>query len=257
MDNNNLKPNKSRESDFEVVFNPNNYLYFYEKIINPEVTNQQIEFLIKKLKLSSSMKILDLACGNGRHATRLAKLGHSVVGLDTNKDMIEIAKKEAKQTGVNVKWMLKDMRKISYKEEFDRVLLLFTSFGFFDDKENFHALEKISNALRPKGLFCLDIPSRDSFLSYLHPYGETEREGNLMIDRSSFDPKTGRWIDRRIYIKEGKRTDAPFSVRLYNYTEIRDLLKAVKLEILDSYGDWEARPFTWESRRMIIIAEKK
>ena len=193
-------------------------------------------------------------CKQGRHANRLAELGHTVVGVDVSKGFLEIAR--ANKKGINVKYVKEDMREISFKEEFDRVLLLYTSFGYFDDRENFRVLENVAAALKSGALFCFDIPNRDVFLKNFSPFMVTEKEGNLMIDRSSFDVNSGRWHNDRIYIREGKRVDAPFSVRLYNFTEIKSLLNAAGLDIQACYGNWNAQPFTGESRRMIVVAKK-
>lgn len=104
---------------------------------------------MRELELDKPMKILDLACGHGRHANRLAELGHSVTGVDITSGFLEIAKKDAQERGVSVEYVQGDMREISFKEEFDRVLLLFTAFGYFEDEENFKVLENVAQALKP------------------------------------------------------------------------------------------------------------
>lgn len=243
--------------DFEAVFEPDDYLYFYGDALTEERTKREIEFLVKELELDKPMKILDLACGHGRHANRLAKLGHSVTGVDINLGFLEIAKKEAKEKGVSVEYIMEDMRKISFHEEFDRVLLLFTSFGYFEDDENLLVLKNIANALKPTGLFCFDTFNRDVFLKHFLPYIVVEKGNDLMIDRNTFNSATGRVYNKRIVIRNGKRKDKPFFVRLYNLTEIGDLLNRVGLRIYKLYGDWDSNPFTNESRRMIIIAKKE
>ena len=78
-----------------------------------------------------------------------------------------------------------------------------------------------------------------------------------MIDRNTFDSATGRLTSRRIVIRDGKRKDKTFFVRLYNPTEIKELLSRVGLSIHKIYGDWDAKPFTSNSRRMIITAKKE
>jgi hypothetical protein len=102
----------------------------------------------------------------------------------------------------------------------------------------------------------LDIPNRDTFLSNLRADVVTEKEGNLMIERHNFDPLSGRLYNRRILIRDGVRKDKPFFTRLYNPTEISKLLKQVGLEVRQMLGDWDSRPVSLETRRMIIIAEK-
>ncbi len=242
--------------DFEAVFEPDDYLYFYEDRLTDERTNKEVEFLIKELKLDKTMKILDLACGYGRHTNRLAEKGFNVIGVDINPGFLEIAKRDAKEKGIKVEYIQEDMRKISYKEEFDRILLLFTSFGYFEDEENFKVLENIARALKPGGLFCFDTLNRDIFLKNFLPYIVVEKGNDLMIDRNTFDSITGRLYTQRIVIRNGKRKDKPFFVRLYNPTEIRDLLKRAGLSICNMYSDFDSKSFTNDSRRMVIIAKK-
>jgi len=83
-----------------------------------------------------------------------------------------------------------------------------------------------------------------------------EKEGNLMIEKYMFDGITGRLNTKRIEIRNGERKDKYFFVRLYNPTEIRDLLAKAGLEIHRMYGGWDAKPFTNDSRTMIIVAKK-
>lgn len=242
--------------DFEGVFEPDDYLYFYGDQLTEERSRKEIEFLVNELKLGRSMKILDLACGHGRHANRLAELGHSVVGVDITLRFLEIAEKDAKEKGVNVSYIHQDMREISCEEEFDRVILLFTSFGYFEDEGNLRVLENVARALKSGGLFCFDTFNRDLFLKTFLPYTVTEKGDDLMMNRIAFDATLGRLYNRRIVIRNGKRKDKPFFVRLYNPTEIRDLLKVVGLSIYKMYADFDSQPFTSESRRMVIIARK-
>ncbi|HID96073.1 MAG TPA: class I SAM-dependent methyltransferase [Candidatus Latescibacteria bacterium] len=242
--------------DFDAVFDPDNYLYFYERIIGKERTAREVDFLVKRLGLSSPMKILDLACGHGRHANRLAELGHFIVGVDINRGFLKIAKGDASERRLNVKYVLGDMRAIPCNSGFDRVLFLATAMGYFNDADNLTVLKNIATVLKPQGLFCVDTWNRDLLLRNFHPYTVVEKEGNFMIDRRSFDSKTGRLRIDRIYLREGKRTDAPFPVRLYNFTEMRDLLKTAGLCIHAAYGDWDGRPFTTRSSLMIIVAKR-
>ena len=245
------------EFDFEAVFEPDDYLYFYEDALTQERTKREIEFLVRELEFDKPMKILDLACGHGRHANRLAELGHNVTGADITQGFLKIAKSDAKKKGITVEYIQKHMREISFKEEFDRVILLFTSFGYFDDEDNLKVLKNVASALKPRGLFCFDTFNRDVFLKHFLPYIVVEKGNDLMIDRNTFNSATGRLYNKRIVIRKGKRKDKPFFVRLYNPTEIGDLLNRVGLRIYKMYGDWDSGPFTNESKRMIIISKKE
>jgi SAM-dependent methyltransferase len=98
--------------------------------------------------------------------------------------------------------------------------MLFTSFGYFEDEDNRRVLEGVAQALKPGGLFVLDIPNRDTFLNNTPSANVMEKDGNLMIDRGSFDTLTGRWHNRRIVIRNGIRKDKPF---LYPFSWLENL----------------------------------
>ncbi len=242
------------EFDLENVFEVEDYLYFYQDNLIGDILDHQIEVLRAYLHLDQPMKILDLACGFGRHANHLAALGHSVVGIDYTPGFLEIAKKAADTAGVRVEYVQGDMRTIKYKNEFDRVLLLFTSFGYFSEESNSLVIQNIAESLRPDGLLCMDILNRPVDLP---PCKVIEKEGNLMIDRYSFEPLTSRLHNSQIIIRDGIRKDKPYSIRIYNLPEIENLLTLAGLRLEKTYADWDGNPLTADSRRMIIVAQKR
>ena len=242
--------------DFAAVFNPDDYLYYYADALTEERTEKEVAALVPLLELEQPMRILDLACGFGRHTNRLAALGHSLVGVDLMEGFLAVARQEAEKLGVQVDYRQGDMRRISFEQEFDRVTLLFTAFGYFEDDENLLVLQNAARALKPGGLLIFDTNNRDTLLRNFHPAFVHEKDGNLLIDRMSFDSLTGRMQNRRILIRDGVRKDMPFFVRLYNPSEIRPLLAQAGLELYKVYGDWGGQPLSPESRRMVIIAKK-
>jgi len=242
--------------DFKAVFEPNDYLYFYSQGLTQQRTNREVKFLIKHLTFTKKMDILDLACGHGRHSNCLAGLGYNITGVDITKGFLDIAKKEARKRKLKVKYIRQDMRKINYKEKFDRVLLLFTAIGYFDDKTNLKVLRNIACALKPKGLLCFDTFNRDAFFKKYLPYIVSEKGKDLMIDIHSYDEKTKRLYNKRIVIRDGKRKDKPFFVRLYNPDEIKSELRKAGMKVFKMFADWDGKLFTKKSRRMIIVAQK-
>jgi len=82
-----------------------------------------------------------------------------------------------------------------------------------------------------------------------------EKGGDLLISRFSFDLLTGRFHNRRIVIRDGIRKDKPFFVRLYNATEIRDLLNRAGLEVVTLSGGG-GKPLSADSRGMVVVASK-
>lgn len=241
--------------DLESVFEVDDYMFAYQDDLTDERSNADVASLAKLLELDTPMKILDLACGFGRHSNRLAALGHSVTGVDFMPGFLEIARQKAAEMQVQVDYRQGDMRHISFLNEFDRVLLLFTSFGYFEDDENARVIENMTRALRPGGCLMFDIPNRDVILKDLHPSEVIDKNGNLLINRLSFDVLTGRFHNRRIVIRNGVRKDKPFSIRLYNATEIRGLLIQTGLEDYRLLGE-DNQPVSANSRRIVVIARR-
>lgn len=242
-----------KDFDFDEVFEADDYLYFYQEILTKEVTKKEISFLTNELNIKKGMRILDLACGYGRHSNILSEIGCNVVGIDNNNDFINIANSNNK-FGVN--YIKDDMRNIKYENEFDIVLLLFSAFGYFDDSDNLKVLDNISKSMKKGGLFCFDTFNRDNVFKNFLPFIVIEKENNLMIDRNNFDINTARLYNRRIVIRNNIRKDKNFFIRLYSFTEIKEILEKLGLSIIKTYSNWESKSFNINSQRMIIIASK-
>jgi SAM-dependent methyltransferase len=243
--------------DFDAVFRADDYLYFYGDSLKDEYSEQEVGFLVRELSLQKRMSILDLACGHGRHANRLAAQGFAVTGVDRSQEFLAIAGDDAKQRRVSVRYICADVRKYMVVKEYDRVIHLFSSFGYFTDPENDQVIRNIAASLKTGGMLCLDILNRDAALKYLPASAVREKDGGLLIDRNRFDPLTGRLYNDRIVIRDGQRRDTPFFLRLYSATEITALLEQRGLVVKKIFGDWDGKPFGGESRRMIVIAEKE
>lgn len=242
--------------DITEVFEVDDYLYFYSEALTEERTEAEVAAIVKMLHLEMPMNILDLACGYGRHTNHLAAMGHQMTGIDIMPGFLEIAKRDAQELGVEVCYRQEDMRRISYQEEYDCVLLIFTAFGYFNDNENQQVLRNIQQALKPGGRIIFDTPNRDVFLKHIKPCFIVEKEGNLMIDRISFDALTGHSINRRTVIRDGFCRDKPFKIRLYNPDEIEAYLEEAGFETEQIYGGWDEQLLSPDSQRMIIIGRK-
>ena len=100
-----------------------------------------------------------------------------------------------------------------------------------------------------------DIQNRDVFLKDLPPAEVIEKGDDLLINRFSFEPSTGRFHNRRIVIRDGIRKDKPFSIRLYNATEINQMLERVGLVDYRLLGE-DNQPVSAHSRRLVVIARR-
>lgn len=249
---------KSSDQDFDpkAVFDAEDYLYFYKDSLKDEYTEEEVHFLVRELGLDQPKKILDLACGHGRHANRLAGLGHDLTGVDQSKDFLAIARDDARKSKVTVCYICADSREYTSPAAYDCVIHLFSSFGYFSDPDNERVIRNVADSLRLGGLFCLDILNRDAFLKDCPRFSVREKNSDLMIDRNRFDPLSGRLSNFRIIIRDGRRKDTPFFLRLYNPTEIVALLEQTGFVLEKVFGDWKGNRFDGDSKRMILIARK-
>ncbi|MDR7434998.1 MAG: class I SAM-dependent methyltransferase [Armatimonadota bacterium] len=124
------------------------------EVMFPEQAWQQAEelcgHLLQLLNLQPGAKILDLACGPGRFALPLAKRGFCVVGFDLASVYLEQARKKAQEQGLFIELVQGDMREIPFEDEFDAVINMFTSFGYFDDeRDHLKVLQGVHKSLKP------------------------------------------------------------------------------------------------------------
>jgi SAM-dependent methyltransferase len=241
--------------DLNAVFEVDDYMYVYGDDLTDERSEAEVAAWVQLLEMDSPLNILDLACGFGRHANRLAALGHTVTGVDIMPSFLEMARQQAKTMGVQVDYRQGDMRQLSFNAEFDRVLLLFTSFGYFNDVENAQVAENVARALKPGGLLAIDMINRDVVARDSPATDVTDKGDGLIINRLSFDVLTGRFHNRRIVIRNGVRKDKPFWIRLYNVQEIQHLLASAGLETHKLLGG-DGQPLSAQSRRLAVIARK-
>jgi ubiquinone/menaquinone biosynthesis C-methylase UbiE len=131
---------------------------------SPELTLQQISFILNALKAPAGAKILDLCCGYGRMTHLIAKNNsYEITGFDLSEDFLEIARAEF--SAPNITYVQGDMRQLPFKNKFDAVVNLFTSFGYFEtDEENERVLTQINQALKKGGLFFLDYENKFNFV---------------------------------------------------------------------------------------------
>ena len=113
----------------------------------------------------------------------------------------------------------------------------------------------MARAPKPGGLLGFDIPNRDVVVKELPASHVIDKGGDLIINCLSFDVLMGRFHNRRIITRDGVRKDEPPSVRLYNATEIRDLVSRAALKVYKG-SESNGQPVPVSSQRMVVIARK-
>ena len=212
-----------------------------------------LDRLMGHLQIPSQSTILDVACGTGRHARQLAKMGFEVTGFDVSESSIDEAKENKPE---NTNFFLHDMRLPFPVQGFDLALNLFTSFGYFKtEEEDIAVVQNINNALSPKGLFVLDFFNVAHVRQCLVPEQQFQLEGIRFLIRKILRENL---IIKDIYLTDGsERFHFEESVKLLDFDDFRRYLRLCHFEILEVFGNYELGIFEpAQSERLIIIARK-
>lgn len=135
----------------------------YRAMLSSTLTELEVQTIDKILELPSGSTILDVCCGYGRHLIPLARKGYCVTGIDISSTVLQKTCSQAQNENLKVNVIQADMRCLPFASYFDAAILMFNSFGIFDEGDNRITLHAISRALRSGGLFLLDIPNRAYF----------------------------------------------------------------------------------------------
>jgi len=231
------------------------YLYFYAPLLTDERSEQEADLIWRLLDLKPGLEVLDLACGHGRIANRLAARGARVTGLDATPRFLALAREDAAARGVEVEYVEGDMREPRWEGRFDRTLSWFTSFGYFDDDDNRAVLAAVHRTLKVGGRFLIDLNNRDWIMGHYRTHSIAERDGNFMFDSHTYDPLSGVSNGERIIIRDGKTRRFDLSVRMFPFTELHGWLERAGFTEVNGYGR-DGGPLTIDHPRMVIVASK-
>lgn len=216
--------------------------------------------VIRLLGLTGRRRVLDIPCGYGRHSIELARRGHFVTGTDLNAVHLDRAREDAEHQGVAVTFERRNMLTLAYQEEFDAVINMFYSFGFFGtDDENLGVLRNFYQALLPGGKFLMhtdvNMPRIRNGGYRAHEVRNLMGGGRLLIDER-FDDATcrieGQWTIERGSTKSSKR----YSVRVYEVPEFVQMCLDVGFATCSALGGWDGKPYSPETEEIIFVAQK-
>lgn len=212
-----------------------------------------IDHLVKQLALQPNAKVLDLACGKGRHAVHLNKLGYEVTGVDLSEASIEAARKF--ENG-KLSFFVHDMRQPLYINYFHYIFNLFTSFGYFDtEAENHDVLKAAYDGLKPGGLFIIDYMNSRKVIDNML------RRETKVVDGITFNihrSLTNGFITKKIsFTDKGHNFEYQEKVKAFKYHQLKDLLQKAGFTITHQFGDYYLHPFAEnQSDRVILVGRK-
>lgn len=212
-----------------------------------------IDNLISRLKIQKKSTILDVACGKGRHSVYLHTKDMNVVGIDLSSNSIKIAKEEEKKS---LKFEIWDMRNVFKKNTFDIVVNLFTSFGYFETKED---EQKTMNAmalnLKHNGILIIDFMNVKKVTKELVAY-EKKKIDNVTfeINRNIYN----KYIIKNIKISNNRKIyQFQEKVKALTLTDFSKIINNAGLTIIDIFGNYQLGDFNaLKSDRLIMVCKK-
>jgi SAM-dependent methyltransferase len=222
-----------------------------------------VAMIVEVLHLQPGQRVLDLACGSGDHALRLAQRDLEVLGVDIAPSLIAHCRQQAAEAGVpGAHFEPGDMRELAYEGEFDAMLLLSGSFGFFDDATNAAVLAGIARALKPQGRLLIDVfdptnmvvrPPRRSWSAYAGGYG---------LRTTWWEPESCTYVSEFMFV-DGDGVLNTFAgqerIRVYSLPEWRAMLAAVGLKLTHALADTRLPLVTYDRDHydnLVVVGQK-
>lgn len=229
-----------------------------------EDTPNQIDFIIKTLELKGNEKILDLACGFGRHSLYLAKLGYNVTGVDITKDYINDARIEAQKNGLKIDFIQEDIRNIKFMENFDVVLNLADgAIGYLEnDIENLKIFDAISNSLKIGGKHFMEICNAEHAKAFFPKRHWEIGSKSLSLPEFIWENETKRMLYSQWEAEFGKTLEKPKeikpinTIRLYSKNELNEILEKRNMKIISTYSNYYGKPDTVKELQLMVYSKK-
>ena len=201
------------------------------------------------LNLPEEAKILDLACGKGRHSIYLNSLGYEVTGADLSENSIAEASQFENE---KLHFKVHDMRDIC-EEKYDAIFNLFTSFGYFEnDEDNLTTIKAIHNSLNETGFACIDFMNVDYVIANLVPEEIKTVEGiDFHIKRYVKDNHIFKEI---AFSHEGEKYHFTEKVQALRLADFEQMMEEAGVYLLDIFGNYKLQKFYKnDSERLIMI----
>jgi SAM-dependent methyltransferase len=229
-----------------------------------ERTESEIKRALTMLRPQGGERILDLACGTGRHSLELVRQGFSVVGVEIGEELVEIARRDAAEQGLEAEFVQGDLRELDYDGEFDIVLNLNDgAVGYFEtDEENHKTFEVISRALKPGGQNLIQVPNILYARARLPQRSWIPSESMVELVEHRWNKKNSYMEGAMIPVRFGdvlenldKRIE--FRQRLYTVDELRGIYDSVGMNLERAFhGNGRPKEPTENQFEIFVSARK-
>jgi SAM-dependent methyltransferase len=231
---------------------------FYHKLYFERDEQEASEFihrLVEYLKPAPGSRMLDVACGRGRHSRILASLGYEVTGIDISEESILYAGSLA--DGLT-EFFVHDMRRPFRVNYYHYAFNLFTSFGYFKTRrEHDDAIRTIAASLKPGGMFVLDYLNIHYAEDHLVPHESKKMDGTVY--------EISRWHDEFHFYKKIMIRDASLKhpaeytevVAKFNLSDFEEMLGLCRMQVVEVFGDYRLGRYDVKKTPRLVLVSKK
>jgi SAM-dependent methyltransferase len=201
---------------------------------------------------------LDLCCGPGRCSLPLASHGFAVTGVDRSKFFLDKARASARSAKLKIEWIQSDMRNFVREDAFNLVLSMFTSFGYFEDRdEDLLILNNIFRSLRPGGAFLMEVLGKEILARMLQDSSvSTLPDGTTLFEQRKIIDDWSRVVTDWNIIRKGKARKFTIRLNLYSGQELREKLELAGFSNVKLMGTIDRAPYDSQAKRLIALAWK-
>jgi SAM-dependent methyltransferase len=230
------------------------FMFPEERIASADATVKKALSLCKVKGKSA----LDLCCGPGRCSVALSRRGFSVTGVDRTKYLLDKARARARAAKVRIEWIDADMRDFVRAESYDLALSMFTSFGYFEDREEDNrVLSNVFRSLRPQGVFLIEMMGKENLAKIFQPVSaETLPDGSMMVEQRQIIDDWSRVRIEWTIIEKSRVRKFVFHLNLYSGQELRGKMEMAGFSDVKLYGNLEADPYGPQAKRLIAVGRK-
>ena len=240
------------------------YDMFMDNVDYPAWSKYLIQ-LLKEYQVEDGL-VLDLGCGTGNMTELLAKEGYDMIGVDNSEDMLEIASEKRAESGLNILYLLQDMREFELYGTVKAVVSICDSINYILEEDDLREVfSLVNNYLDPKGVFIFDFNTRYKYEEILgdRTIAENREECSFIWDNYYYEDEKINEYDLSLFIETDKdsglyrKYEETHYQRAYTLEEMKELIRKSGLEFVTAYDAFSKNAPMDTSERIYVIAREQ